>query len=61
MTIADALAARLVYEGVVNGQLTALREILDRTEGKGKANDRNRKGSINGHPRIGLWGMAPPV
>ena len=35
-TIADALAARLVYEGVVNGQLPALREILDRTEGKAK-------------------------
>lgn len=35
-TIADAAAARLVYEGVVNGQSWALRELLDRTEGKSK-------------------------
>lgn len=33
-TIADAVAARLLYEGVCNGQMTALREVLDRTEGK---------------------------
>lgn len=35
-TIADAAAARLVYEGVVNGQSWALKELLDRTEGKAK-------------------------
>lgn len=33
-TIADAAAARLVYEAVVNGQSWALREVLDRTEGR---------------------------
>ena len=30
-TIADAAAARLVYEGVVNGQSWALKGLLDRT------------------------------
>lgn len=33
-TIADAVAMRIVYEGVVNGQSWALKEICDRTEGK---------------------------
>jgi len=35
-TIADAFAARLIYEGAVNGNLGALKEVLDRTEGKAK-------------------------
>jgi len=35
-TVADAMAARLIYEGAVNGNLAALKEVLDRTEGKAK-------------------------
>jgi hypothetical protein len=36
VTIAEALAARLIYQGVVVGDLRALREVLDRTEGKAR-------------------------
>ena len=36
VTIADAVAARLIYEGAVNGNLGALKEILDRSEGKAR-------------------------
>ena len=35
-TIADAAAARIVYQGIVKGDSWALRELLDRTEGKAK-------------------------
>lgn len=36
VTIADAAAARIVYQGIVKGDPWALRELLDRTEGKAK-------------------------
>jgi len=36
VTIADAAAARIVYQGIVKGDSWALRELLDRTEGKAK-------------------------
>ncbi len=35
-TIADAVAARIIYQGIVKGDSWALRELLDRTEGKAK-------------------------
>ncbi len=35
-TIADAAAARIVYQGIIKGDSWALRELLDRTEGKAK-------------------------
>lgn len=35
-TYADAAAARLLHEAVVEGEAWALREMLDRTEGKAK-------------------------
>jgi len=35
-TIADAAAARIVYQGIVKGDSWALKELLDRTEGKAK-------------------------
>jgi Family of unknown function (DUF5681) len=35
-TIAEAVAARIIYQGVVIGDSWALRELLDRTEGKAK-------------------------
>lgn len=34
ITLADAAAARLVYEGVINGKSWALKEVFERTEGK---------------------------
>lgn len=35
-TIADAAAARIVYQAIVKGDSWALKELLDRTEGKPK-------------------------
>lgn len=35
-TIAEAAAARIVYQGIVKGDSWALKELLDRTEGKAK-------------------------
>jgi hypothetical protein len=35
-TIADAGAARLVYEGVIKGNIQAIKEINDRTQGKAR-------------------------
>lgn len=34
VTIAEAAAARIIYQGIVNGDSWALKELLDRTEGK---------------------------
>jgi hypothetical protein len=34
ITLADAQAARIIYESIVRGQSWAVRELLDRTEGK---------------------------
>jgi hypothetical protein len=36
VTTADAIAARLINEGLIKGEPWAMKEILDRTEGKAK-------------------------
>jgi hypothetical protein len=36
ITLADAMAARLLMEAIVNGELSAIQQIADRTEGKPK-------------------------
>lgn len=34
LTNADAVAARLLYEAIMKGELPAIKEVIDRTEGK---------------------------
>ena len=43
VTSADAVAARLLYEALVAGELPAIKELLDRAEGKAK----DRRGNVN--------------
>jgi hypothetical protein len=48
VTISDAIAARLINEGLIKGESWAIKELMDRTEGR--ATERHELTGKNGEP-----------
>lgn len=56
-TIAEAVAARLIYQAVINGDSKALKELLDRTEGRARqvVDIRTNEGLNNAASFLHTW------